>query len=361
MTNKAVHEKLWDPRFVKMIKKMAPGTALREGLENILRAKMGALVLLDDSPEALRIVDCGFALNAEYTPSNFYELAKMDGALVLSGDGKRILYANAQLIPDPGIPTFETGTRHRTAERAAKQTGALVVAISHRRNIITMYLGNLRYTLKDITFILARANQALHTLERYKQALTKSLRNLNVLELEDLVSLGDVVELIIRGERVVRIAREIEQNVIELGSEGRLVSMQLEEVMPDSTGVWDLIQDYCVSPDLAAHTDVWEHLQALPEDGLERYGIGRLLGYGITPSTFDVPVMPRGYRILRQIPRLPGLVVDNLVSRFKMVSRIYTATTAELDQVEGVGGARARAIRDGMKRLREQTLFEEGS
>jgi len=361
VTNKAVHEKLWDPRFVKMIKKMAPGTALREGLENILRAKMGALVLLDDSPEALRIVDCGFALNAEYTPSNFYELAKMDGALVLSGDGKRILYANAQLIPDPGIPTFETGTRHRTAERAAKQTGALVVAISHRRNIITMYLGNLRYTLKDITFILARANQALHTLERYKQALTKSLRNLNVLELEDLVSLGDVVELIIRGERVVRIAREIEQNVIELGSEGRLVSMQLEEVMPDSTGVWDLIQDYCVSPDLAAHTDVWEHLQALPEDGLERYGIGRLLGYGITPSTFDVPVMPRGYRILRQIPRLPGLVVDNLVSRFKMVSRIYTATTAELDQVEGVGGARARAIRDGMKRLREQTLFEEGS
>ena len=361
MTNKAVHEKLWDPRFVKMIKKMAPGTALREGLENILRAKMGALVLLDDSPEALRIVDCGFALNAEYTPSNFYELAKMDGALVLSGDGKRILYANAQLIPDPGIPTFETGTRHRTAERAAKQTGALVVAISHRRNIITMYLGNLRYTLKDITFILARANQALHTLERYKQALTKSLRNLNVLELEDLVSLGDVVELIIRGERVVRIAREIEQNVIELGSEGRLVSMQLEEVMPDSTGVWDLIQDYCVSPDLTAHTDVWEHLQAMPEDGLERYGIGRLLGYGITPSTFDVPAIPRGYRILRQIPRLPGLVVDNLVSRFKMVSRIYTATTAELDQVEGVGGARARAIRDGMKRLREQTLFEEES
>ena len=359
MTNMAVREKLWDPRFVKMMKKLAPGTALREGLENILRAKMGALALLDDSPEAMKVVDCGFALNAEYTPASFYELAKMDGALVLSSDAKRILFANAQLVPDPAIPTFETGTRHRTAERAAKQTGALVVAISHRRNIITIYLGNLRYTLKEITFILARANQALQTLEKYKQALTKSLRNLNVLELEELVTLGDVVDLIIRGERVARIAREIEQNVIELGNEGRLVSMQLEEVRPDSTGVWDLIQDYCVSADISLQTEAWEHLNALPEEGLERYGVARLLGYGITPSTLDVPAIPRGYRILRQIPRLPGLVVDNLVARFKTAGRIYTATLAELDEVEGVGGARARGVRDGMKRLREQTLFEQ--
>ena len=359
MTDKAEYERLWDPRFVKMMKKMAPGTALREGLENILRAKMGALALLDDSAEVMSIVDGGFALNAEYTPAHFYELAKMDGALVLSGDGKRIVCANAQLIPSSAIPTFETGTRHRTAERAAKQTGALVVAISQRRNIITMYLGNLRYTLKDITFILARANQALHTLERYKQALAKSLSYLNVMEMEELVTLGDVVDLLIRCERVARIAREIEQNVIELGSEGRLVSMQLEEVMPDNTGVWDLIQDYCASSDLSAHTEVWDRLCSLPEEGLERYGVGRLLGYGTTPNTLDVPVMPRGYRILRQIRRLPGLVVDNLVARFKTVSRIYSATPAELDAVEGVGEARARAVREGMKRLREKTLFDQ--
>ncbi len=241
--------KLWDTRFVKMLKKLAPGTALRDGLENILRAKMGALVLLDDSPESLSIVDCGFALNVDYSPSNFYELAKMDGALIMSSDSKKILYANAQLIPDPAIPTSETGTRHRTAERAAKQTGALVVAISHRRNIITLYLGGLRYTLKDITFLLSSSNQALHTLERYKQALAKSLANLNVLELDELVTLSDVAEVLIRGERVSRIAREIEQNIIELGSEGRLVSMQMEEIMPGNLGIWDLIQDYWVDND----------------------------------------------------------------------------------------------------------------
>ena len=273
MTTTAKEPKLWDARFIKMLKKLAPGTPLREGLENILRAKMGALVLLDDSPESLSIVDCGFPLNVEYTPSNFYELAKMDGALIMSSDNKRILHANAQLIPNPAIPTSETGTRHRTAERAAKHTGALVVAISHRRNIITMYLGGLRYTLKDITFLLSRSNQALHTLERYKQALAKSLRNLNVLELDELVTLSDVTDVLIRGERVSRIAREIEQNIIELGSEGRLVSMQMEEILPDNIGVWDLIQDYCVESDNAAHDEVREQLRALPEESLERYAV----------------------------------------------------------------------------------------
>ena len=358
MTTTTTEAKLWDARFIKMLKKLAPGTALREGLENILRAKMGALILIDDSPETLRIVDCGFAINVEYTPSNFYELAKMDGALVMSSDGKKILHANAQLIPDPTIRTTETGTRHRTAERAAKLTGALVVAISHRRNIITMYLGGLRYTLKDITFLLSRSNQALHTLERYRQALAKSLAMLNMLELDELATLNDIVDVLIRGERVSRIAREIEQNIIELGSEGRLVSMQMEEIMPGNLGVWDLIQDYCVESDQNAHVEVREQLRALPEESLERYSVGRLLGYSITPSTMDVPVIPRGYRILRQIPRLPNLVVENIVIHFKNVSHIYSATSAELDEVDGVGGARAKAIREGIKRLREQTLFE---
>lgn len=358
MTTTTTEAKLWDVRFIKMLKKLAPGTALREGLENILRAKMGALVLLDDLPETLRIVDCGFALDVDYTPSNFYELAKMDGALVMSTEGKKILHANAQLIPDPSIPTSETGTRHRTAERAAKQTGALVVAISHRRNIITMYLGCLRYTLKDITFLLSRSNQALHTLERYRQALTRSLTTLNMLELDELATLNDITDVMIRGERVSRIAREIEQNIIELGSEGRLVSMQMEEIMPGNLGLWDLIQDYCVESDPTVHAEVREQLRTLPEENLERYAVGRLLGYSITPSTMDVPVIPRGYRILRQIPRLPNLVVENIVAHFKNANKVYTATSAELDEVEGVGSARAKAIRDGIKRLREQSLLE---
>ena len=221
-----------------------------------------------------------------------------------------------------------------------------------------MYLGDLRYTLKEITFILARANQALHTLERYKTALTRSLDNLNVLELDELVTLNDVVDVLIKGEKVARIADEIGQNIIELGSEGRLVSMQMEEIMPGNLGSWNLVQDYCVDCELKAHEAVWEQIRALPEEGLERYGMGRLLGYGVTPSTMDIPVVPRGYRILRQIPRLPNLVVENLVAYFKTLNRIYRATPAELDAVAGVGGARARAIREGIKQLRERTIFD---
>lgn len=351
-------ERLWDSRFVKTIKTLAPGTPIREGLENILRAKMGALVLVGDTPAVLDIVDGGFELNSEYTPAGFYELAKMDGAIVLSHDGKRILYANAQLMPDPSIPTSETGTRHRTAERAAKQTGALVIAISQRRNIITVYLGQLRYTLKDISGILNRANQALHTLEKYRNVLDKGLTNLSALEFEDLVTLYDVALVLIRAEQVNRIALEIERNVIELGTEGKLVSMQMEELISGVDVATLLIKDYCNTNELKDYELVRAELAELPEEHLEPFAICRMLGYGVSPTAMDIPVVPRGYRVLRQISRLPLLVGEKLVAHFKTLHRIYNASLAELDEVEGIGEVRARAIKDGLKRVREQALLD---
>lgn len=351
-------ERLWDARFIKTVKTLAPGTPLRDGLENVLRAKMGALVLVGDSPAILAIVDGGFELNSEFTPSGFYELAKMDGAIVLSNDGKRILSANAQLMPDPGIFTAETGTRHRTAERAAKQTGALVIAISQRRNIITVYLGQLRYTLKDIPVILNRANQALQTLEKYKNVLDKGLTNLSALEFEDLVTLYDVAVLLIRAEQVKRIEMEIERNIIELGSEGRLVSMQMDELVSEVDVAALLIKDYCNTNDMKDYETVREQLAALPEEALDPFTLCRLLGYGVSQNAMDIPVVPRGYRVLRQISRLPLLVGEKLVSHFKTLHRIYNATLAELDEVEGIGEVRAKTIKDGLKRVREQALLD---
>jgi diadenylate cyclase len=354
-------EQLWDARFVKTLKNLAPGTMLREGLENVLRAKMGALVVVGDGPRVMEVVDGGFAINCEYSPAGFYELAKMDGALVLSTDARRIVYGNAQLVPDATVPTTETGTRHRTAERMARQTGALVIAISQRRNIITVYLGNLRYTLKDITVILSCANQALQTLEKYKSVLTDGLLTLSALEFEDLVTLSDVAAVIIRAEHVSRIATEIERNIIELGSEGRLISMQLGELTPEEDDVLLLIRDYCVTADAKTHEAVREQLAALPEDNLDPYNICRILGYGVTPNAIDVPVVPRGFRLLNRIPRLPMPVVENLVSHFKTLKRVYTATIEELDEVDGIGEVRAKTIRDGLKRLREQALLDRHS
>lgn len=347
-----------DARFVKILKHLSPGTALRDGLENVLRAKMGALVVVGDNPRVLETVDGGFAISREFTPAGFYELAKMDGALVLSADAKRILYANAQLVPDPAVPTSETGTRHRTAERMARQTGALVIAISQRRNLITVYLGTMRYTLQDITVILSRANQALQTLEKYKSVLNKGLTTLSALEFDDLATLSDVAAVLIRAEHVSRIAGEIQRDIIELGSEGRLISMQLEELTPEEDDVLMLIRDYCVSADLRAHEAVREQLANVPEEGLDSYNVCRILGYGVTPNAIDIPVMPRGYRLLNRIPRLPMPVVENLVENFKTLKQIYNATISDLDEVEGIGEVRAKTIKDGLKRLREQALFD---
>jgi diadenylate cyclase len=350
-------DKLWDAKFIKTIKKLVPGTPLREGLENILRAKMGVLVLVGNHQPLLDVVDGGFSLNCEYTPAGFYELGKMDGALILSPDLKHILYANAQLVPDSKIPTTETGTRHRTAERVAKQTGGLVIAISQRRNLITMYLGNLRYTLKDITVSLSRANQALQTLEKYRKVLVRSLTNLSALEFEDFVTLLDVAEIVIRVEQVSRIGREVERHVIELGSEGRLVSMQMEELMSEQDDMELLLKDYCFNSSQDMQ-HIREQLSELPEEGLEPYAICRILGYGTTPNTLEIPVVPRGYRVLRRIPRLPMAIVENLVTHFKTLHCIYNATIVELDDVEGIGEVRAKTIKDGLKRVREQALLD---
>src|SRR5690554_5560386 len=234
-------------RFAEILKMIAPGTVLREGLENVLRAKTCGLIVMGDSEEVLGIVDGGFNLNTELTPARLYELAKMDGAMVLNDSADRILCANAQLIPDPTLPSEETGTRHRTAERVARQTGKLVIAISQRRDIISLYLGNQKHVLEDLRVILSKANQAVQTLEKYRNVLDQALTNLAALEFEDLVTISDVVTVIQRAEMVLKIEREIKRYIDELGTEGRLIKMQLQELISNlKEEVILLIRDYMV-------------------------------------------------------------------------------------------------------------------
>ena len=214
-----------------ILKLMSPGTQLREGLENILRAKTGGLIVIGDEEEVMKLVDGGFHINSEYTPAYVYELAKMDGAIVISGDLKRIVCANTQLLPHSTIPTFETGTRHRTAHRVAKQTDNIVIAISQRRNIITIYKGDIKYVFRESSIILSKANQAIQTLEKYVAVLERVINNLNLLEFQDLTTLFDVVTAIQRTEMVMRIVEEINRYIVELGNEGRFISMQLNELL----------------------------------------------------------------------------------------------------------------------------------
>ncbi len=344
-----------DGELLAILRLVSPGTALYEALENILRARMGALIVVGDSPEVLDLANGGFQIDAEATPAAVYELSKMDGALILSRDARRILMANAHLTPNPSIPTQESGTRHRTAQRVARQTGELVVAISQRRNVITLYKGALRHVLRDVGVVLAKANQALATLERYKAVLVRTLAHLTALEFAGVATLYDVAFSLQRALMVERIAREIALYVAELGAEGRLVDMQLEELMGDVGQDGPLmVRDY-LSRDEEDPEEVWEDLAALAHEELPDLPvIVRALGYSGASDNLDLTVTPRGYRILAKIPRLPGGVIHNLVQVFSTLPEIMTASLDELDDVEGIGEVRARAIQEGLRRLREQ-------
>jgi len=345
--------------FLKYLKLVAPGTQLYDALENVLRARTGGLIVVSDDPSVMSMVDGGFKIDAEMHPAALYELAKMDGAIILSGDAKRILYANVQLTPDHMIPSFETGTRHRTAERVAKQTNQLVIAISQRRNVITMYWGNNKYVIRDVSVILAKANQALSTLEKYKSVLQQSLINLSALEFENLATLFDVATVIQRAQMVFRIAHEIERYIVQLGSEGRLVKMQLEELMADIADEGLLVaKDYSVVHDKSVE-DIWDEMFSWDsEDLLNLSLIARALGHVGNAAILDQSVIPRGYRILSKIPRLPMPVIENLVAKFINLQEICNASIEELDDVEGIGEVRAKAIQDGLQRLREQVLLD---
>lgn len=340
-----------------ILKIMAPGTSLREGLNNILRAKTGGLVVLSDSSEVLDMVDGGFKIDSEYTPAYIYELAKMDGAIVVSSDLKRILYANTQLMPNQDISTQETGTRHRTAQRVAKATGAIVIAISQRRNIISVYKGDIKYVLRESGEVLAKANQAIQTLEKYQLVLERVMSNLNLLELQDLATLLDVVTAIQRNEMIMRIVAEIETYICELGNEGRLIFMQLEELIRgiEQEGKL-LVRDYCKDSNLSQK--VYKNIEGLSStELLELDIIAKVLGYPNVPMV-DTLISARGYRILNKIPRIPASVIENLVNHFERLQKIIEASYEELDLVDGIGEARARVIRNGLRRLKEQFILD---
>ncbi|MDP3487060.1 MAG: DNA integrity scanning diadenylate cyclase DisA [Bacillota bacterium] len=345
-------------KLLNALRILAPGTLLREGLDNVLRARTGALIVIGDSPQVMSIVDGGFALDCEFSPTALYELAKMDGALILSKDAKRILYANAELVPDIVIPSSETGMRHRTAERSAKQTGEIVVAISQRRSIITLYRGSLRYILRDFSELTAKANQAISTLEKYKSVLDRILSELSVQEFRDIVTVYDVVTAVHRAEMVRRGDNEVRRYLVELGIEGRLIAMQLEELTSNvEEGSNLLIRDYRQSGDHRTVQEIRAQLSTLSVDEmLDPINICRILGHGASLNALDQNIAPAGYRLLSKIQRLPESVICNLVASFTDFQGILTATVVDLDEVEGIGEVRARAIKNGLERLRDQVM-----
>jgi diadenylate cyclase len=344
-----------DPRLLRALDIVAPGTALREGIDNIVHSRSGGLIVIGDPEEVSFLFSGGINLDIDYTPALLYQVAKMDGAIMLNEQATKIVCANVQLMPDPTILSSETGTRHRTAERVSKQTDALVVAISQRRDVVSLYLGGMKYILQDIPAVLAKANQGLATLDKYRARLDAVSIRLTRLEFEGGSVLYDVLSVLQRAELVTRMAVEVERYIVELGTEGRLIEMQLEETMVGvAADKAALIRDYSVEDTEENLTTTLAQIARMPHQDLLDFGrLAELLGYDRKVSTLEFPVSPRGHRVLGRIPRLPKLVVQRIIQEFGGLEEVLAANDDDLEAVDGVGGGRAKDIREGLRRLQE--------
>ncbi|MGB7053417.1 MAG: DNA integrity scanning diadenylate cyclase DisA [Acidimicrobiales bacterium] len=368
---------------------VAPGTPLRDGLDRILRAKRGALVVVGDGHEVLSICSGGFLLDAEFSPQRLSELAKMDGAIIVAKDSSRIARANVQLMPDPSITTTETGTRHRTAERVARSIDVPVLSISAAMSVIAVYRNDHKHVVQPTGWLHDRTDQALATMQRFRNRFDVALNGLSILEVEDSVSVGDVVGVVQAAEMVLRIAEEVDGYLVELGEDGRLVGLQSAELVDGVAPALHLVvRDYCdgepapervpssnshgspgapVSHKLRSKSTerlelvntIVNELSELPSDGLsDPKRVAEVLRL---PGTFDDAhsgIEPRGYRLLYRLPRFSDAIIERIVDRFLNLQQIMRASLSELEQVEGVGETRAHSVKDGLARLAEASIFE---
>jgi len=349
-----------EPVLLEAIAKVAPGTSLRQAIDDVIRSHEGALIVVGEPDELSFMFSGGIRIDAPFRPQLLYELAKMDGAIIVDASLRRLAWANVQLMPDPTIPSDETGTRHRTAERVAKQTGALVVSISQQRETVTIFVGQARYQLDPIADVLAKTNQALATLDTYRQRLEQVLTRLTALEFQNAVVLDDVLVVLQRAEMTSRMSERIQRDCVELGGEGRLIRLQLEELVGDVPTERDaIVRDYHAvggGPEAAV---ALEGLRALRyQDLLEFDRLTTLLGYGRSVNPLDHSVAPRGYRVLSHIPRIPDSVVKHVVADLGSLDAVVRASQRDLEAVEGVGAVRAREIREGLRRLQEHNLVD---
>lgn len=351
--------------LMDVLKKTAPGTALREGLDNVLRANTGGLIVIGDPAKIKPLTKGGFDIDIDYSPAHLYELAKMDGAILISPDVKRIISANTHLMPDPDVPSSETGIRHRTAEQTARQTGALVICISQRRRVITLYKGTSKYVLKDVSVLLNTANQALGTLEKYKDVLEEAVLRLSVQEFDNVVTLPDVLTVVQRAELFKRVEQMLRLYLTELGDESTLIRMQAEELSSNVEAEERLtIRDYMIrDPEKTDKEQVDDYLERLARFDSEQLWDLDLIARSLGLNEFHdkdkrVFLECRGYRVLHKIPRLPNSVIENMVEAFGDFQSILLASNNELDDVEGIGPARVNQITLGLERIRSQIITD---
>ncbi len=337
---------------LEALERLAPGTPLRQGLERIIQQGKGAIIVIGDSPEVREISSGGFRLAqpVPFTPPKLSELAKMDGGIILDAEAGRILAANVHFVPSNDIPTEETGSRHRTAQRIAVQTSVPVVAVSEGRRTASIYVDGTKVELRSPTAVAAKVNQDLQTLDRLRRRLDEAEGGLTALEVSELVTYRSVVTMLQRTELVRRVGLSIEHQAISLGDEGRLAYIQLADMVRGVEFLRDVtLRDYLPTRRRASLVKTRDALSALEESDLEDpLRIARAVGF----EDLDLPVSARGYRLLSKVARLPESVREELIRHFKELPRMLNATAADFEQVEGIGTARAGHLQHYFGRVR---------
>ena len=338
--------------------RVAPGTALREAIDKIQEAKLGALIVLGNPNDLKDVMGGGFELNTVYSPQKVYELSKMDGGIILSEDIKTIYGANIQLQPNYSIETDESGTRHQAAHRIAQQKGNLVVAVSERRNKITVYYGKFRYLLNEIGDLLTKSSQAITALEKYSLAIEKNHVNLSILEFDNMVTLYDIVECVRMYGLLFRMSEELIEYMAELGSEGRLIKIQYEEIMLNKNESFDaLIKDYKISNETAEKIGL--RVKSLTkEELLDDEKIVCLLGFDTNIINLDEKIEPRGYGLLSNITKISKKDREILVREFSNVQSILMSTASDIAKIKGVSKYKAEHINKSLKRIKNRTVID---
>ncbi len=339
-----------DLELLTTLERLAPGTPLREAFGRIIQHGNGALVVLGHGPGVDAICTGGFQLkDSSFTMARLAELAKMDGAIVVSDDCERILRANVHLIPDPSMPTDETGSRHRTAERAARQTGKPVISISEDRAVATLFFGNEKHELESPQALTGRVNQALQTVERFRRRLDDAEERLTRLEVADLMTYRSVILVLQRAELVNRISAEVRRDSVGLGAEGKLVRLQLADLLQGSDELRVLVvRDYVKK---LTKTSVASAIEALETISTEELQDSVLVANALDFDHPDAQASPRGLRLLSQIPRLPESVQEEVARHFGDFHKLLYASVDDLDKVSGVGRTRALQLRRFFDRL----------
>ena len=324
-----------------ILENVAPGTPLRDAIDLIVQQETGALVVLGANSRVDHLASGGFRLaDADFSAQRLAELAKMDGAILLTADASRIVAANVQLNPNPSLATVETGMRHRTAERVAKDTGSAVIAVSEGRESASVYVGDSVYVLQDATSILAEANQALLSLERFRRQLTDAERTLTRTEVAGTTIVRDAVRVLQRAALVRALGRDLDRLAVQLGGEGQLVRLQVADLVEGVNASMELVyRDYTGS-----RAKLPKPLAAIQELALADLDDMTAVGSAADLGALESSVSPRGLRALHGVPRLPDAVQSALLSKFGTLAKLLQATASDFERMEGIGRSRARQL-----------------